>query len=375
MARILIVSHYARSLLNFRGELIRKLVGLGHEVTALAPEEGFAEKVRALGAEYIQIPLDRTGLNPVKDAGTFLTLVRLMRRIKPDMVLSYAIKPVIYGSLAAGWTRVLRSYSMITGLGFVFVNGDADRGLLRRLVRTLYRLSLKHNAVVFFQNPDDLRLFQEEELLGRKTKPVLINGSGVDLERFYYVPPRTRPVAFLLIARLIWDKGVREYVEAARLLKQRYPEVSFQLLGPFDSNPAAIQERHVTDWTAEGIIEYLGRTDDVRPYIAASSVYVLPSYREGTPRSVLEAMAMGRPVITTDAPGCRETVVPGMNGFLVPVKDAAALAAAMEKFILNPEMIVPMGEKSRQIAEEKYDVHKVNQVILQSMGMVSEFST
>jgi glycosyltransferase involved in cell wall biosynthesis len=369
LARILIVSHYARSLLNFRGELIKSMVGLGHEVFAAAPEEGFEEKLKALGASYLRYPLRRTGLNPLQDLGSLLALIRMMRKIEPDVVLSYAIKPVIYGSLAARLAGVKRVFSMITGLGFVFVNGGAKQKVLRRVVGLMYRAAFKGNRAVFFQNPDDEQLIKEMGIIGGSPKTVLINGSGVDTERYYYVPVRKEPLSFLLIARLIWDKGIREYAEAARMLKSRYPEVAFSLLGPYDSNPAAIKPEDVEGWVEEGVIEYLGETDDVRPYLADAGVYVLPSYREGTPRSVLEAMSMGRPVITTDAPGCRETVEDGVNGFLVPVRDAEALAGAMEKFIQNPELIGQMGAQSRKIAEEKYDVHKVNKVILSAMGL------
>lgn len=370
MARILIVSHYARSLLNFRSELIQTLAKLGHEVIALGPEPGFEEELKALGACYVQIPLARTGLNPFQDFRTFFRLLVEMRKREPDIVFSYAIKPVIYASLAAWLTRVPAVYSMITGLGSVFVGEGGRYIFLERLVKLLYRSALRANRVVFFQNPDDLLLFKEKCFLPSDSKAVLVNGSGVNVERFSYVEPPVKPLSFLLIARLIWHKGIREYVEAARLLKSRYPEVSFKLLGPLDTNPSAIEKKEVEAWVAEGVIEYLEETDDVRPYLAACSVYVLPSYREGTPRSVLEAMALGRPVITTDVPGCRETVEEGVNGFLVPAKDSVALADAMEKFILNPEMIVEMGRKSREIAVKKYDVHKVNKVILEAMGLI-----
>ncbi|NPV29982.1 MAG: glycosyltransferase family 4 protein [Firmicutes bacterium] len=369
MARVLIISHYARSLLNFRGELIRTLTELGHEVTTLGPEAGFEEKLKALGAGYIQIPLERTGLNPLRDFSTLLALVLEMKKLKPDVVFSYAVKPVIYGSLAARVAGVPAVCSMITGVGSVFLEESGRYILLARLVKLLYKAALRSNRVVFFQNPDDISLFRETGLLPAKCRVVLVNGSGVDVERFSYVEPPVKPLSFLLIARLIWHKGIREYVEAARLLKSRYPEVSFKLLGPLDTNPSAIGKKEVEAWVAEGVIEYLGETDDVRPYLAACSVYVLPSYREGTPRSVLEAMAVGRPVITTDSPGCRETVKDGVNGFLVPVKNSVALAEAMERFILNPEIIVEMGKKSREIAEQKYDVHRVNQVILEAMGL------
>jgi len=371
--KIVIVSHYAPSLINFRGELIKTLVKAGHQVITLGPEAGFESELAAIGAEYRQIPLQRTGTNPAKDMSTVFALTKLLKRIKPDIVLSYAIKPVIYGSLAASLAGISNIYSMITGLGYVFTGESVKQKILFRLVYPMYKSALSKNRVVFFQNPDDLKLFRDLKLVSSKGQQIIINGSGVDISHFAYSPPPVEPISFLLMARLIWDKGIGEYVEAARNLKSRYPEVSFKLLGPFDINPTAITPADVEKWVEEGIIEYLGEARDVRPYLANSSVYVLPSfYREGTPRSVLEAMSMGRPIVTTDAPGCRETVREGTNGFLVPIKDAEALEKAMEKFILNPEIIVDFGLASRKIAEEKYDVRKVNRTILQAMGLIED---
>ena len=369
MVKIAIIAGYAKSLINFRGELIREFIKLGHQVIAMAPESGFERELNSIGAQYRSIPLQRNGLNVFKDLCTLLSLLKILREEKPDIVFLYTVKPVIYGSLAAQMAKIPYVYSMITGLGYPFTGATLKQRMLAKLLRFLYKLSLKNNKKVFFQNPDDLRLFKELNLLTGGNKAVLINGSGVDVRKFAYETAKVNPLSFLLMARLLWDKGIAEYVEAARMLKQRYPDVRFKILGPFDSNPAGINPEDVESWVAEGVIEYLGETDDVRPYIADTSVFVLPSfYREGTPRSVLEAMSMGRPIITTDAPGCRETVQEGVNGFLVPVKDSRALAAAMEFFILNPEMISIMGTKSREIAIEKYDVHKVNRIIIETMG-------
>jgi len=369
MAKILIIANYGKSLLNFRGELIKTLIKHGHRVILSAPENDFKKELEGMGAEFVQIPLVRTGLNPIKDIYTLISLIRTMKEKEPDIVFSYAIKPVIYGSLAARIMKIPRVISLITGLGYVFTGSSWKHRVLQNLVCFLYRQALKGNDVILFQNPDDLNLFRERNILSVKNKAVLVNGSGVDVVKFNYAEPKTQPLSFLLIARLIWDKGIGEYVEAARQIKSRYPDVIFKLLGPFDSNPAAIEKEQIDAWVAEGIIQYLGEVDDVRPIIADSSIVVLPSYREGTPRSVLEAMAMGRPVITTDAPGCRETIIHGVNGFLVPIKDSAALADVMEQFILNKELILKMGAKSRVIAVEKYDVNKVNNVILEAMEL------
>ncbi len=368
--KIVIISNDAPSLLNFRGELINTLVKCGHMLVTLGPEAGFESELAAIGAEYRQISLQRTGTNPAKDMVTVYALTKLLKKINPDVVLSYAIKPVIYGSLAASFAGVSNIYSVIPGLGYVFTGKSIKQKILFRLVYPMYKLALSMNKVVFFLNPDDLKFFRSLRLVNFNREQVLLNGEGVNLNHFAYSPPPTEPISFLLMARLIWDKGIGEYIEAARNLKSRYPKVSFKLLGPFDSNPAAIKSTDVERWEKEGIIEYLGETRDVRPYLANSSVFVLPSfYREGTPRSVLEAMSMGRPIVTTDAPGCRETVQEGVNGFLVPIKDVVALEKAMERFILNPELIPEFGLASRRIAEERYDVHEVNKVIMEAMRL------
>lgn len=369
--RVFIGGVTAHSLVNFRGSLMQAMTDLGHEVVACASDSPgeIISRLSELGVEYHEIPLQRTGVNLLFDLRTIASLRSLLRVQRPDCALFYTIKPVIYGSLASRWAGVPRVFSMITGLGYAFGQDTLRQRMLSKAVCHLYRRALRTNEAVFFQNPDDMALFVERRLIDDPGKAVLINGSGVDLAHYQKTPPATSGPVFLLIARLLKDKGIYEYVEAARIIKQKYPDSAFWLVGPFDSNPSAIDQSTVEQWQAEGIIEYLGRTLDVRPYIAQSSVYVLPSYREGTPRSVLEAMAMGRPIITTDAPGCRETVVGGRNGYLVPVKDAKRLAEAMEKFVLFPHLIAEMGEESWRIAAEKYDVHKVNAVVLSIMGL------
>lgn len=371
MVKIVIISPYTKSLINFRGEMIKDLVKLGHEVITLGPDEGFESQIEDLGANYINYPLKRTGLNPLQEVKSLFFIIKILRRIKPYIVLSYAIKPVIYGSLAASLVKIPKIYSMITGLGYAFTGTSFKQCILSLLVKSLFRFALRNNRAILFQNPDDLKFFQQTNLLSKDIKPVLINGSGVDIVKYYFSEPKLKPISFLLIARLIWNKGIKEYIDAAKILKNRYPDVIFKILGPFDSNPTAVQPVHIDKWAKEGIVEYLGRTDNVKPYIADCSVYVLPSYyREGTPRSILEAMSMGKPIITTNAPGCRETVVEGINGFLIPVKNSGALAQVMERFILKPNLIVEMGVKSREIALKKYDVRKVNKVILKAMDII-----
>ncbi len=381
MARILVIGGNVHSLVLFRGDMIQQMVEEGNEVFAMAPAtdlEGeaanlltklVAEKLQTLGVPYLPIPLNRTGVNPLKDLHTIGWLSRKMNEIEPDVVLSYTMKPVIYGSIAARMAGVRNVFSMITGLGYVFTGDSFRQRVLAQIVIVLYKLALRFNKKIYFMNPDDLNLFRQLKIVSDGKKTVMINGSGVNVERYSFKPPQTETVIFLIIARLLWDKGIGEFVSAARLLKEKYPEVRWQIVGPFDNNPSAIHREDVAKWQEDGLIEYMGATEDVRPYLEKASVYVLPSYREGTPRSVLEAMAMGRPVITTDAPGCRETVIDGVNGFLVPVRDKVALAEAMEKFILDKNLMAEMGKKGREIAESRYDVHKVNLSILRPMEL------
>lgn len=381
---IFIIASYPESLINFRGSLIKALLASGLAVHAAAPNLSsssvYRRTLESWGVVVHDVPIRRTGTNPIVDLRALIALMALMRRLKPDVVLGYTVKPVIYGTLAAVFAGVPRRFALVTGLGYAFQQesspGFSLRLLIRSLVRALYKISLKNAHVVFFQNPDDQALFLRQGILPPATRSVVVNGSGVDIHQYSLSPipaGRTGPATtFLLIARLLGDKGVREYVQAARRMKARYPETVFRLVGWLDENPDAIHEQELQGWVAEGVVEYPGRLSDVRPAIADCTVYVLPSYREGTPRTVLEAMAMGRPIITTDAPGCRETVVDGDNGFLVPVKAVDELVSAMEKFVLFPELVGKMGNRSREIAESKYDVNAVNAVMLREMGITEK---
>lgn len=371
--RFLLVAGYPDSLLNFRGPLLRALLAQGLEVHVAAPDLPVGNMIRQqledLGGQVHEVSLKRTGMNPLADLATVYSLWRLMRQIRPDYVLGYTIKPVIYGSLAAWLAGVPRRFALITGLGYAFQGEAGQRTWLRRVVQGMYRSALGRVNKVFFQNPDDEALFYDLGILGSSDrKTIVVNGSGIDVSRFTVAPLPENP-RFLLIARLLGDKGIREYVRAAAVVRQQHPEVSFGLVGWIDENPDAIGEDELQRWIEAGDVQFYGRLADVKPAIAQCSVYVLPSYREGTPRTVLEAMAMGRAIITTDAPGCRETVIDGDNGFLVPVKAVDELAAAMLKFVEQPELITRMGQRSRQIAEEKYDVDKVNAHMLREMGI------
>lgn len=377
--RVAIVAGYPGSLVNFRGPLVKALCDAGLDVHAVAPgllsDDQTRRQLESWDVVTHDVAMQRTGTNPLSDLGALHSLYRLYREIQPEAVLSYTIKPVIYGTLAAWLAKVPNRYALITGLGYAFT-GEArgKRGLIQRMVRGLYRQALKCADLVFFQNPDDEALFRQLGLLSQKAPSQVVNGSGIDTARFTQAPLPQGSPSFLLIARLLGDKGIREYVAAAARVRERHPEITFKVVGDIDANPDSITRQELDSWIAAGRIDYLGKLDDVRPAISESSVYVLPSYREGTPRTVLEAMAMGRPIITTDAPGCRETVVEGDNGFLVPVKSVDALVEAMKRFIDQPELVTKMGQRSRAIAEEKYDVHKVNAVMLEAMGIPCQSS-
>jgi len=367
---VAIISPYARTVVSFRGSLIRELIGCGCRVSVLAPD--FTPQIRAevaqLGAAPVDYPLDRTGLHPFRDLFTLWSLWKILRDIHPTIVLAYNVKPIIYGLLAGG--RVERRVALIEGLGYAFTQTEPSvrQCILRYLVRQMYRIALKRAHAVLFLNPDDQREFCRLSLVSAE-QAVLLGGIGVDLSEYMPAPTVLEPITFTLAARLLREKGIVEFAEAAQRIKQRYPSTRFLLLGGLDTNPGALREHEVRQWAEAGFLEWHGHVPDVRPYFAQTSVYVLPSYREGVPRSTQEAMAMARPVITTDAPGCRETVIDGVNGFLVPPRDVDALVRAMERFIQQPELILTMGQASRKLAEERFDVHKINQRILAVLGI------
>jgi glycosyltransferase involved in cell wall biosynthesis len=371
MARIVVLASYAPSLVLFRGTLLRILAERSYAVIACAPaDDSVATQLSKFGIHFEDVGPSRTSINPFRDLLYCFQLFRLLRRVKPNIVFAYTIKPVIWGAIISFVLRIPRICVMITGLGHTFVDPSRTRTIIGRGVRALYKLALRCAHRIAFQNPDDMREFFRLGLITNRSKAFVVNGSGIELQKFTPAPIPGQLV-FLLIARLLSDKGIREYAEAARRVKRKYPTVAFRLVGWFDSNPTTISREEVANWTNEGIIDFRGFKEDVRQEIAAASVYVLPSYREGTPRTVLEAMAMARPIITTDVPGCRETVVTGDNGFLVPVRDSVALAVAMERFVDDPGIILKMGQRSRILAESKYDAVKVAETLIQGLRLES----
>ncbi len=369
MNAILINGSHPDSLVNFRGDMIRDMIALGHEVHVSAPDidAGTRAAVEAMGARVHSLPLSRSGLNPLGDIRYFGAMLALIRRVKPGLAVNYTIKPNIWGSFAARVAGV-PACSMVTGLGYVMIEGA---GLKRRLVqgmaKRLYAAALARNRIVVFQNDDDVADFVKAGIVD-PAKVRTVRGSGVNLAHFDPRPLPPEPV-FLMIARLLKTKGVLEYAAAAKAVKRLHPRARFLLVGMADSGPDGIPETEIVDWRDSGI-EYLGPQSDVRPAIAEASVYVLPSYREGTPRSVLEAMAMGRAILTTDVPGCRETVRPGQNGLLVPARDSEALRDAMIRLSESADERAAMGRASLAMARELFDVGKVNRALFRHLGLV-----
>lgn len=365
---IVILSSYAESLYNFRGDLIRKLIGEGWRVYALAPDYDDAKqaKVAALGATPITITLERNGMNLARDLGSVIELYRLMRHIRPAVFFGYFMKPVIYGAVAAWLARVPRRVVMVAGLGFIFINADhATTGkarLLRTLVSRLYSVAFRLSDRIIFQNRDDLSLMVDSGI-APSDRTMLVNGSGVNLERF---PPATTPrgdrrLTFIWTGRLLREKGVIELVEATKMVRDQGFDIEVLLVGGVDSNPGSLTSEDVQAWHDAGIVTWAGKVDDVRPYLQRSDVFVLPSYREGLPRSTQEAMATGLAVITTDVPGCRETVDDDVNGILVPVRSAPGIADAMIRYIRDPGLVARHAKASRAMVERKFDVRVINQ--------------
>ncbi len=367
--KILVLSSFTTSLFWFRIDMMKAFLQAGCEVVAVAdePEQDWCEKFAELGIRYRSIPVQRTGTNPLRDLKTLRALKVLLKEEKPDKIFAYQAKTVIYGGMAAKSCGIREFYPLIAGLGSVFLGNSLKTKLVRSILIAEYKMGMRKAPNAFFQNEDDLGVFVKHGIF-KKEKAVMVNGSGVNVDKFPPMPQPKQP-ALLCISRLIRDKGVMEYLDACRLLKQSRPDVRCMLIGPFDTNPSAIQKEDLQSYIDDGSMEYFGEQKDVQPYLAQCSIYVLPSYHEGTPKTVLEAMATGRAILTTDAPGCRQTVTVGKNGLLVPVRDVQALASAMQTLLDDRALCERMGKESRILAEERYDVRIINQKILNTMGL------
>lgn len=367
---ILASSH--ESILNFRKELMLEIKKRGFNINIIAPNVSDSLALLTFIKEnkmrYYDIEINRSSKSIVSEILYFFRLLYLFFKIKPVGVLSYTLKPNFHGMLISWIFRVPMRFTMITGLGYLFRSGLTS--IFIKIAQQIYGFAIRRAHIIFFQNPDDKNTLLDMNVISKKSNSVLINGSGVNIQRFSPTPlPSKENITFLMIGRLLISKGVREFFHASLTINQKYPEARFLLLGGVneDNNPDAISHEEVALMKESHCFHLLDAVQDVRPIIESSHVYVLPSYHEGLPRSVIEAMAMGRPVITSDAPGCRDTVIDGINGYIVPTRDILGLAAKMEFFINNYDQIKIMGKNSRQLACKKFDVNKVNKTIMSQM--------
>ncbi|MBQ4109874.1 MAG: glycosyltransferase family 4 protein [Clostridia bacterium] len=366
--KIMVISPKNKTVFNFRGDLIKEFIKKGYEVVVTGPNNDFEEDIKALGAKLIVVPFVKDNIGIKGDLQYKKMLEDVMRKEKPQIIFSYTIKPVIYGSLAAKTCGIKRVYPMITGLGRLYTSNSTKTKILRTITKYLYKAAFKGCEKVIFQNFDDMELFVKKRYLP-KNKCLKIDGSGVNMTRFECTPLPEQPV-FLMISRIIREKGIFEYLNAARKVKECHPEVRFMLLGGFDSSMGAIREEEIKSYIEDGIIEFPGEVKDVFPILKNASVFVLPTYyREGIPRTILEAMACGKAVLTTDWVGTKEAVENGRNGFLVPVKDTEALADKMLYMIENYDETRKMGKESFEICKNKFDVEIINKKMLEFMNL------
>lgn len=366
--KILIIGVEPYSIYNFRGCLIKSLIKNGCEVVAAGYKASNSQKIKinSLGCKYIEYDVNRVGLNPIKELKTLFHFITIFKDEKPDIVLAYSIKPVIWGGIASRIFKNINFYALITGTGYAFGHGSLLRKLIKLITIYLYKISLFNSQNIIFQNQDNQNMFFDLGIIRDSSNTTIIEGSGVDLEEFSYQPINQTNIKydFIMVARLLKDKGVVEFIEATSLVKDRYPNSRFVLVGPQESSPNSLNIEYLLKNRPSDFITYYEWVDDIKPLITSSSVFVLPSYHEGLPRSVLEAMAIGRPILTTIAPGCKDTVIDGYNGWLVQKQNTSELSSRMIWFLKNQNTNIIMGENSRKLVEDKFDVKIINKKIL-----------
>lgn len=368
--KIVLVTAATNTVPRFREDMIGEWMRRGAEVVVLGdePEDAWEDYFAQRGARYRSYPVSRNGLNPAADLRTKRKLCSILLEEGPEKVFTYQAKPNIYGCLAAHEAGVPEIYVMMGGLGSIFAAEDPKSRAVRAVVSSEYKMALKHARRVFFQNGEDVDLFERLHIVDR-SKVVMLRGSGVNIERFAEKPLPDQP-SFLFVGRLVKGKGIREFLEAARVIKARQPKVSFDVVGPFDTNPTSISSEELQPYVDDGTVMYHGEQEDVRPFLEACTTFVLPSYYgEGTPKSALEAMATGRPLIVADAVGCREVVHDGRNGILVAPRDVQALVDGMLALAEDGALRRQMAAESRRMAEDVFDVKKVNAIICETMGI------
>lgn len=369
MKKFVLISPKNRSAYNFRGNLIKDIQAKGYDVVVTGPNKEGVDKIEALGAKFIEVPVDKNGTNPLADISYCLKLRKILKKEKADAILGYTIKPVIYGSIAGWLAGVKNRTAMVTGAGYLFASKSFKAKMIRLVSFMLYRMGLGAAQKVIFQNIDDLNEFVEHKLVKRE-KCQVVNGSGVNMSKYTPAPYPEKP-SFFFLGRLVHSKGGLDFAEAAKIVKSQYPEARFMILGKLEKNlPDAIKEEELMPFIEEGTIELFPETDDIPKYYAMTSVFVLPTaYREGTPRVILEAMASARAIITTNTPGCKETVVEGENGYFTGIHDPENLAEKIIIFIKNPKKIEAFGQKSLEICKNKYEVSITNSRMLEIMGI------
>jgi glycosyltransferase involved in cell wall biosynthesis len=362
--KIIFIAPKTSTVLNFRGKLMNDVYKKGYEVVAIVPEEGYDDEFKKLGVRNIVLNFNKSSLSPFSSLKYLLGLKKIIKDEKPDVVFSYAMKPVIFGSIAAHRAKVKEIYSLVCGLGYVYAVDSFKTKILRLICGILYKIAFKYNKKVMFQNIDDINEFSKMKYL-KKEKCELVNGSGVDLNKFKKnVLPNNN--SFIMVSRIIKEKGVREYFEAASIIKEKYPDAKFTYIGMYDKSYAR-DFLELKKYIDKGIVEYIPETNKVADYVSKHAIFVLPSYyREGIPKTLLEASAMARPIITTNTPGCRETVIDGINGYFVNPKDVNDLAEKMEKMI-NSTNLQQMGNESYKICLEKFDIKIINDKMMEIM--------
>lgn len=366
--KILVISPKNKTIINFRGDLIKDMISNGNDVYVIGPNKEFEEDIINLGVSaFYEVPLVKDNTSILGDLSYLRNLIDIIKQVQPELVFQYTIKPVIYGSIAARICGIKKIYPMITGLGRVYASKNIKTKFIRIVTKTLYKIAFKNCKKVIFQNKDDVNEFVSKKYL-HSDKCVIVNGSGVNMTRFYKSELPTEPV-FLMVSRIIKEKGVLDFALAAREVKKKIPNARFIVLGGYDTSIGALKKEDLKEFVDDGSIELLGEVKDPVSYYCQSSVFVLPSYyREGLPRTILEGMACGRPVITTDWTGCREPIIDGVNGFLIPIKRPDILADKMYELADDTSKLSKMANAAYVICKEKFEVGIVNQQMREIIG-------
>ena len=360
--RVVIAASSGISLLNFRGDLIKKIKNQGHEVICVSnePKEDIFDIIQQLDTEYYQVDCSRTGTNPFKDLKVISAYKKLFKKLKPDLFLAYMSKPIAYGGYAAKKLKIKNCFYLVNGLENAYYRKDFKSKIIRFILNWFYKNAFSKAKAVIFQNSDDPIKIKNTL---KNTPYQIVYGSGVNMEKFKktVIPEKFN---VLICARLLWSKGIREFIKAATIVKEKYPDITFTIVGGLDNNQESLSKEELESLIKKEIVIYEGFQDDVRPFLDNCSVFVLPSYHEGLPRSVLEAMSKGRPIITTNSPGCKETVTDGYNGYLVEVGDYVVLSQRIVELYEDRNLLLTMGEHSFETCKKKFEVNVINEQII-----------